>query len=234
MIHDIALSPLVTVMKQPMHINIKNMSCYKQSKSPTCTCCGQTCGHPREGYAETCEPLHSCNIVGWKVCGLKYTLKCKLQKSAKFKWGRKVPCCHCAVYHIHVSSVDVTRCCSTTGGPEDGSLCGRNICMWEDYYIYCILLLFVYLRLFVSSNIANRNHCIVMFKDPCILIVYISIQRDATKRSIYSLFHCNLLIYSTCFGCHLHPSSGVQGTVVVDRWYKLYVIIHRPGWSLIH
>jgi hypothetical protein len=52
--------------------------------------------------------------------------------------------------------------------------------------------------------------------------IYISIQRDATRRSVYSLFHCNLLIYSTCFGCHLHPSAGVQETVVVDHWYKLY------------
>jgi hypothetical protein len=49
----------------------------------------------------------------------------------------------------------------------------------------------------------------------------ISIQRDETMRSIYSLFHCNLLIYSTCFGWHLHPSSGIQETVVVDHWCKL-------------
>jgi hypothetical protein len=44
--------------------------------------------------------------------------------------------------------------------------------------------------------------------------IYISIQRDATMHSIHSSFHCN--IYSTCFGCNLQPSSGVQETVVVD------------------
>jgi hypothetical protein len=32
----------------------------------------------------------------------------------------------------------------------------------------------------------------------------------------------SLQIYSICFGCHLHPSSGVQETVVVGHWYKSY------------
>jgi hypothetical protein len=29
------------------------------------------------------------------------------------------------------------------------------------------------------------------------------------------IFFISLQIYSTCFGCHLHPSLGVQETVVI-------------------
>jgi hypothetical protein len=34
-----------------------------------------------------------------------------------------------------------------------------------------------------------------VFMDPCILIIYISVQRDATMCSIYSLFNCKITLY---------------------------------------
>jgi hypothetical protein len=56
------------------------------------------------------------------------------------------------------------------------------------------------------------------------------------------IFFISLQIYSTCFGCHLHPSSGVQETVVVDHWYKSYCKVQGlqivktksfRGWRLV-
>jgi hypothetical protein len=44
-----------------------------------------------------------------------------------------------------------------------------------------------------------------------LLYIYYNIQRDATMSSQYFIL---LHYHSTCFGCPLHPSSGVQETVV--------------------
>jgi len=60
---------------------------------------------------------------------------------------------------------------------------------------------------------------------PCIVnLFYVSNQRDAV---LSSLFITVLQNHSTCFGCPLHPSSGVHKTVVtttgtshVHRWHR--------------
>jgi len=39
--------------------------------------------------------------------------------------------------------------------------------------------------------------------------ILIIVQRDATQNSLFII----LQVHSTCFGCQLHPSSGVHKTV---------------------
>ena len=41
------------------------------------------------------------------------------------------------------------------------------------------------------------------------LSILIIVQRDATQNSLFII----LQVHSTCFGCQLHPSSGVHKTV---------------------
>jgi hypothetical protein len=49
-----------------------------------------------------------------------------------------------------------------------------------------------------------------MFVVPCIMnVIFVSFQRDAAASSLYFISLQNL---STCFGCSLHPSSGVLKT----------------------
>jgi hypothetical protein len=50
-----------------------------------------------------------------------------------------------------------------------------------------------------------------MFMVPCVINLYYNIQRDAKMSSQYFIL---LQYHSTCFGHPLHPSSGVQETVV--------------------
>jgi hypothetical protein len=50
--------------------------------------------------------------------------------------------------------------------------------------------------------------------------------------TVYILYFTAHLLYS--FGCHLHPSSGEQETVVVDHWYKSYVTIGWTVWLVTH
>jgi hypothetical protein len=58
-----------------------------------------------------------------------------------------------------------------------------------------------------------------MFMVPCIINLYYNIQRDATVSSQYFI---SLQYYSACFGCSLHPSSGVQETVVTATGMVIY------------
>jgi len=104
------------------------------------------------------EPIHKCKIVGYEMCGLIHTriLKFKVQKKfcAKFKWGRYALCTHCAVYHIHMSSVDVTWCCSTTGAVRMATsvvetyTCNRHPCVGTQWgtvvNVYSEVLLWTY------------------------------------------------------------------------------------------
>jgi hypothetical protein len=51
--------------------------------------------------------------------------------------------------------------------------------------------------------------------------IYIYIYKCPTRcNTAQYIFFISLQNYSTCFGCLLHPSSGVQETVVADHWYK--------------
>ena len=63
-----------------------------------------------------------------------------------------------------------------------------------------------------------------VFVVPCIVnLFYVSDQRDADSSSLFIV----LQNHSTCFGCPLHPSSGVHKTVVTTtgtshlyRWHR--------------
>ena len=52
--------------------------------------------------------------------------------------------------------------------------------------------------------------CNFLFMVPCIIIFYEITNRCNYMQSI--LFHCQ--VHSTCFGRHIHPSSGVQCSTV--------------------
>jgi hypothetical protein len=68
-----------------------------------------------------------------------------------------------------------------------------------------------------TTNSACWLHCIYVFcmavrrNSNFCLILYYNIQRDATMSSQYFIL---LQYHSICFGCILHPSSGVHETVV--------------------
>jgi hypothetical protein len=63
----------------------------------------------------------------------------------------------------------------------------------------------------VYLNWEKENSVFFIFMVPCIINLHDNIQRDATTSSQYFLL---LQYHSTPFGCSLHPSSGVQETVV--------------------
>jgi hypothetical protein len=48
------------------------------------------------------------------------------------------------------------------------------------------------------------------------------------------IFFISLQIYSTCFGCHLHLSSGIQEAAVVGHWCKSYATMRWTVWLVIH
>ena len=66
-----------------------------------------------------------------------------------------------------------------------------------------------------TLNLCTRHNMCKTFtflavKNSNIMIsVLIIVQRDATKSSLFII----LQVHSTCFGCQLHPSSGVHKTV---------------------
>jgi hypothetical protein len=65
------------------------------------------------------------------------------------------------------------------------------------------------------------NDCF-MFIVLCILIIYIHTHKSPRCNNAQYIFLTSLQVYPICFGCHLHPSSGIQKTVRVDHWYKSY------------
>jgi len=62
----------------------------------------------------------------------------------------------------------------------------------------------------------------------CINIIIV--QRDATQSSLFSI----LGVHSTCFGCQLHPSSGVHKTVTTASGTGAATSLHHgqawPRW----
>jgi hypothetical protein len=83
--------------------------------------------------------------------------------------------------------------------------------------LFCSILLLRLHRLVITSlpstdKVENKvyryNYC--FFYVPCITnITFVSFQRDAPVRSFYFI---SLQDLSTCFGCSLHPSSGLLKT----------------------
>ena len=62
-------------------------------------------------------------------------------------------------------------------------------------------------KLLAVTSSAKHSLCMTVYKN--ILTESITVQRDATQSSLFII----LQVYSTCFGCQTHPSSGVHKTV---------------------
>jgi hypothetical protein len=96
--------------------------------------------------------------------------------------------------------------------------------------IYLSVCLSIYLSIYLSICIS-----IYLLSILYIHYIYIYIYKYPTRcYNAQCIFFILLQIYSTCFGCHLHPSSGVQETVVIHHWYKSYVTIVWTMWLVIH
>jgi hypothetical protein len=58
--------------------------------------------------------------------------------------------------------------------------------------------------------------------------LYIHIYKSPRRcNNAQYIFFISLQNYSTCFLCLLHPLSAVQETVVIDHWYRSYVMVHN-------
>jgi hypothetical protein len=94
----------------------------------------------------------------------------------------------------------------------------RDATMSSQYFMFivpCIISL-----CYKIQRDAKMSSQYFMFMVPCIISLYYEVQRDATMSSQYFI---SLQYYSTFFGCSLHPSSGVQETVVTAIGMVIYL-----------
>jgi len=66
-----------------------------------------------------------------------------------------------------------------------------------EYTYVCVYYVWVSIKVFYVY--ASVHRCSVS----------ITVQRDATQSSVFIIMQ----VYSTCFGCQTHPSSGLHKTV---------------------
>ena len=91
-----------------------------------------------------------------------------------------------------------------------GSLIGRVFSSVSVLRFVCWQSGTTFIRIFREHEISNFCRSFVLVV-PCIVdLFYVSNQRDAVLSSLFIV----LQNHSTCFGCPLHPSSGVHKTVV--------------------
>ena len=63
--------------------------------------------------------------------------------------------------------------------------------------------------------------------------VHHNIFYEITNRCSYMqsiLFYCQ--VHSICFGCLIHPSSGVQFLTICSHWYKPYCKVQRQCYKI--
>jgi len=79
-------------------------------------------------------------------------------------------------------------------------------CIFLFHFVYYLFLLLCTFRSRYSVSLYCSVYCW------CVNVyctIFIIVQRDATQSSLFII----LQVHSTCFGCQLHPSSGVYKTV---------------------